>query len=153
MSDRLRFWKRHFHALSDEDLCALPARKLKKTERLGLLETLYERLPPYESNRDRYLFLVRRFQRLYCLRGAFCADCNSKMSHVREYYMVKNHVWEQAWANCYRSPTGDGQLCIGCLERRIGRTLMRHDFNDAPANNLDDYMSDRLRNRLTRHEA
>lgn len=147
MTDRLQFWKRHFRTLSDEDLCAVHTRDLKKTERLGLLEALYERLPD-NCNSDS-LFLLRRFQRLNCLRAAFCADCNSKMSHVREYYMVKDHVWEQAWANCYRSPTGDGQLCIGCLERRIGRALTRHDFTDVPANNPDDYMSDRLRSRLT----
>jgi hypothetical protein len=40
-------------------------------------------------------------------------------------------------------------LCIGCLGRRIGRTLSRDDFTDAPINDPDkEGMSDRLRNRL-----
>ena len=41
-------------------------------------------------------------------------------------------------------------LCIGCLERRLGRLLTPLDFTDAPLNRLDDFAekSDRLLNRL-----
>jgi hypothetical protein len=49
----------------------------------------------------------------------------------------------------------DGQeiLCIGCLEKRIGRTLMSSDFTDAPINDPNDPdISDRLRDRLTTKE-
>jgi hypothetical protein len=44
-------------------------------------------------------------------------------------------------------------LCIGCLEKRIGRTLCRTDFIDAPINDPNEHQhSDRLRNRLARRE-
>jgi hypothetical protein len=46
--------------------------------------------------------------------------------------MVRDEVWEQAWAGRRKAWHGKlpGQeiLCIGCLEARIGRTLKRDDF-------------------------
>ena len=52
-----------------------------------------------------------------------------------------------------------GYLCIGCLERRLGRELVLADFTDVPVNRLGPgpdgayyewhYRSARLRNRLT----
>lgn len=35
--------------------------------------------------------------------------------------MVHDHLWAQAG-------TTDGFLCIGCLERRLGRRLQSRDF-------------------------
>jgi hypothetical protein len=69
--------------------------------------------------------------------------------------MVHDAVWNQAWSGRRKSWQGKvpGQqiLCIGCLEKRIGRTLTRDDFTDAPANDAKkNNMSDRLRDRLTR---
>jgi hypothetical protein len=43
--------------------------------------------------------------------------------------MVKDHVWYVE----ARMPD-QGQLCIGCLERRIGRRLKRRDFTNYPVN-------------------
>jgi hypothetical protein len=48
----------------------------------------------------------------------------------QETYIVHDHVWKAAgmepWGGC---------LCIGCLEKRIGRKLMPMDFpRDAPLN-------------------
>jgi hypothetical protein len=44
-----------------------------------------------------------------------------------ETYFVHNHIWKAAGM----TPGGwDGCLCIGCLERRIGRELKPHDFAD-----------------------
>jgi hypothetical protein len=42
--------------------------------------------------------------------------------------------------------TEAGMLCIGCLERRLGRQLTPDDFMAAPIN--DDPMASRLRDRL-----
>ena len=42
---------------------------------------------------------------------------------LTEIYMVKGPVWEAAGME----PMG-GCLCIGCLEKRIGRTLTSKDF-------------------------
>jgi hypothetical protein len=48
-----------------------------------------------------------------------------------EVYEVRNSVWKkagmEAWGGC---------LCIGCLEKRIGRRLKRKDFPDDPLNVL-----------------
>ena len=41
---------------------------------------------------------------------------------MHEYYMVQNDIWR-----VYRA--GDGMLCIGCLEKRMGRKL--------PVNEID----------------
>ena len=63
-------------------------------------------------------------------------------------------MWEQAWAGRRKAWHGKlpGQeiLCIGCLEQRIGRTLVRCDFTDSPINDPhEETMSARLRDRLT----
>lgn len=87
-----------------------------------------------------------------------CADCGVGTWTLGEFYGVKDEVWAQAWAGRLKPwHEIDGQqiLCIGCLERRIGRTLMACDFTDAPINDLTDphcsnQMSDRMRDRLGR---
>ena len=61
-----------------------------------------------------------------------------------EYYMVHDQVWNAAGL-----PPLGGCLCIGCLERRLGRKLTRHDFTDASVNDPSDLShTDRLRDRL-----
>ena len=42
-----------------------------------------------------------------------------------ETYMVRNAVWKAAGMEPY-----GGCLCIGCLEKRIGRRLMPDDFGE-----------------------
>ena len=57
-------------------------------------------------------------------------------SHIgmdSEVYMVRESVWKKAgmagkWA--------EGCLCIGCLEKRIGRRLKPKDFSDHPFNQI-----------------
>jgi hypothetical protein len=60
-----------------------------------------------------------------------CIDCGCDTVKRRrgrnEYYMVRDDVWTSARMQ-------DGMLCIGCLEARLGRRLMAHDFIDAPIN-------------------
>lgn len=70
-----------------------------------------------------------------------CADCRVQtLSH--EYYMVKDAVW-RAGAREHEL------LCIGCLERRLGRMLMARDFTSCPVNQEEDRMrSPRLQHRL-----
>ncbi|TDZ79639.1 hypothetical protein DE4585_03387 [Mycobacteroides salmoniphilum] len=50
------------------------------------------------------------------------------MSTVDKYYTLKNDVWAQA------NPDIDGNLCIACVEERLGRTLTAADFTDSPIN-------------------
>jgi hypothetical protein len=61
-----------------------------------------------------------------------CADCGIGTVTLGEYYMVRNDIWEQAWAGrrkwWYRHVPGQEILCIACLEARIGRELTVDDF-------------------------
>lgn len=62
-----------------------------------------------------------------------------------EWYMVTPQIWAAAGA----SP--DGFLCIGDLEKRIGRPLRRADFTAAPINDpLHPWHSPRLQAALLR---
>ena len=56
-------------------------------------------------------------------RGWHCVDCNFDTFGGGEYYMVTATVWESAGMEYH-----GGALCIGCLERRIGRALTPSDF-------------------------
>ena len=67
-----------------------------------------------------------------------CHDCGSRMTG--EYYMVHDEIWEHAGV-------GKSDLCIGCLETRIGRQLQPDDFAEVPVND-GHRASDRLLNRL-----
>ena len=65
-------------------------------------------------------------------------------THESEVYMVKNKIWKAAgmepWGGC---------LCVGCLERRIGRRLKPKDFElDHVFNNPGLPRSARLSDRL-----
>jgi hypothetical protein len=57
-----------------------------------------------------------------------------------EYYHVHDEVWSQA-----NMEPLQGELCVGCLEKRLGRKLHFTDFSDAKVNYLR--MSDRLSDR------
>lgn len=68
-----------------------------------------------------------------------CQDCQSETWH--EYYHVHNHLWDDYGA-------GQRQLCVGCLEKRLGRALVREDFSTAPINHYPLIRSTILRARL-----
>lgn len=77
-----------------------------------------------------------------------CLDCGVDTNKIDEYYMVKGHVWTQAMGD-----KPDGMLCIGCLEKRIGRRLQLQDFTEhmnqhGPWAGADRRLSKRLANRL-----
>jgi hypothetical protein len=103
-----------------------------------------------------------------------CCDCGIDTIESNEFYMINDDVWEEAWRDHRRRDEenvskwfmvdtdrweqawrdrrrrSDEILCIGCLEQRIGRTLMKNDFTDVPINDPNRYvMSDRLLDRLT----
>ena len=59
--------------------------------------------------------------------------------------MVHDDLWEYATDDF----GGDGMLCIGCLENRLGGLLTKDDFTAAPVNDLWGQVgSTRLVNRL-----
>lgn len=65
--------------------------------------------------------------------GMPCSVCNVDTSNINEYYMVKRRVW--LWVtSCPQERKG--YLCIGCLEKRLGRKLLPEDFTGVPVNRL-----------------
>jgi hypothetical protein len=79
-----------------------------------------------------------------------CADCGvntSSIDGIDEWYMVKDDVWIAARMKRSTLADGGGFLCIGCLEKRLGRQLWRPDFSDCPLSNSR-FGSPRLRLRL-----
>lgn len=71
-----------------------------------------------------------------------CVDCSQNTSY--EHYFATNEVWMK------QAGMGEaGMLCVGCLERRIGRRLEPTDFTDAHINNPKTHpMTMRLRARI-----
>jgi hypothetical protein len=77
-------------------------------------------------------------------RAFQCLDCDVDTLAIREYYFVRSAVWAEA------NPGIQGMLCIACLERRLGRHLGPHDFEEGACNQWWAQMiSDRLRSRMT----
>lgn len=69
-----------------------------------------------------------------------CLDCRVAVAEAGEGLYV---VEDQVWAESGLGPM-DGHLCIGCVEKRLGRTLVPDDFPDAPFNESGEWASDRL---------
>lgn len=74
-----------------------------------------------------------------------CVDCGVNTATLGEHYMLKDSVWYSAYAR------ERGMLCIGCIEKRLGRKLTKVDFNDSHVNRpaTGKVFSQRLMNRLT----
>jgi hypothetical protein len=70
-----------------------------------------------------------------------CGDCLVDVIEIGERYMVHDAVWPI-------EPDG-GVLCVGCLEKRIGRRLNARDFTDCLGNRGAWPQSERLRSRMT----
>lgn len=78
--------------------------------------------------------------------GSFpCFDCSIDTLAIHEYYMVHFELWERVAPDC----ASNVFLCVGCLERRMGRELVSTDFIEVPINYLPN-KSARLLNRLGR---
>jgi hypothetical protein len=86
-----------------------------------------------------------------------CVDCGAETTPDRrrrgakhEYYMVRDRVWSAAGMPDRPMNYHGDFLCIGCLERRLGRKLRRRDFTPALVNEIGRWNSDRMNDRLTR---
>lgn len=73
-----------------------------------------------------------------------CIDCKVDTSRIGEFYFISTALWVEAVGSI------QGMLCVGCLERRIGRKLCASDFTDAYINRTSwGSKSKRLLSRLT----
>ena len=76
-----------------------------------------------------------------------CLDCGVNTSEIEEYYMLHDRVWRSVTNQNERY----GMLCLGCIERRLGRLLEPTDFADVALNNrksLSKHGSERMLDRL-----
>lgn len=78
-------------------------------------------------------------------RRFICLDCGKDTGRMHEHYFIHTWLWIRA------VPTGDGMLCVGCLEARIGRRLTGIDFPPVTVNSpYYEPKSARLMSRLNR---
>jgi hypothetical protein len=63
---------------------------------------------------------------------------------IGEHYMLKDDVWFSVHGS------KKGMICLGCVEKRLGRRLVPDDFNDSHVNHPQPgkIMSARFVNRL-----
>lgn len=57
-----------------------------------------------------------------------CLKCGVDTGKIGEYYMLKDEIWFIV----HNSKVG--MLCIGCVEKILGRSLTKSDFNDSHVN-------------------
>lgn len=74
-----------------------------------------------------------------------CAGCGQCTLSMREHFRTTKDLWEDVG--------GPRALCVGCVEKRIGRKLLPKDFPAADARNScarrgSIRVSPRLRDRL-----
>ena len=58
-----------------------------------------------------------------------CKDCPANVIEIGEYYLVSPQLWEDKLHLKW-----DDNLCIGCLETRLGRKLRGRDLITWPTN-------------------
>jgi hypothetical protein len=64
-----------------------------------------------------------------CKRKKFlCLDCKVDTGKIGEHYMLTDSTWYQI------HNSNQGMICLGCVEKRLGRKLVATDFNDSHVN-------------------
>jgi len=71
-----------------------------------------------------------------------CIDCIKDTGKIAKFYMLRDEVWALTGLGT------TGMLCIGCAEGRIGRKLVKLDFNLSYLNTMPMARSMRLSDRL-----
>jgi len=75
-----------------------------------------------------------------------CKDCLVDTFETDEYYMVTDEIWNEIAPDDKHN--ADYYLCIGCIEKRLGRHLESQDFPMNLPINVKDKHSDRLQSRI-----
>lgn len=78
-------------------------------------------------------------------RKWLCLDCKIDTGKIGEHYMLVDATWQLA------HDSNKGMLCVGCIEKRLGRELTPADFElDVPINHNSPMWpkSDRLMKRM-----
>lgn len=61
-------------------------------------------------------------------RKFLCLDCGVDTGRIKEHYFIKTDLWLSV------VDSKKGMLCIGCLEKRLGRPLVKADFTNSYIN-------------------
>jgi hypothetical protein len=86
---------------------------------------------------------ARTYEERKNMAKPICNDCGVNVLKIGEYYMLKGELWEK------RLKLGwDDNLCIGCLEARLGRKVTIGDMAFLPAYRWMYPRSDRLTARI-----
>ena len=80
--------------------------------------------------------------RINSAMAVLCLDCDEDVIEMGEMFMVRDDVWLEA------NPDSNGMLCVGCIEKRLGRRLETGDFTDVEINRTG-HRSHRLRTRMS----
>jgi len=65
-----------------------------------------------------------------------CVDCGVDVQPIQNGPRAERYVvHDEVWAAAGMTPNG-GELCVGCIESRLGRQLVPGDFTDCPMNDL-----------------
>jgi hypothetical protein len=144
---------------ASRNLFACPLEKLDELEiPTGIAGEILTRLIKQSKAHSARLVAYQMLRRENWTGGNYepvqCDDCNCTIGGIGEWYLLKKAVWEQAWPGTSQKNTEMALkhfLCIGCIEKRLGRKLRRADFDmSSPHNKPNESMSVRLRNRLAR---
>jgi hypothetical protein len=98
-----------------------------------------------------------------CHCDVLCRDCGKDTFEIHESYMLDDDVWNKAikkepsyFEDEYHPVTKKTLrvlLCIGCVEKRIGRLLVPGDFPDFGINDHSAiHGSERIRHRLGKRD-
>lgn len=98
----------------------------------------------------------RGYKWVDCSEWYLCKDCDVDTADIDEYVMIDEALWESCITEEERENPSEERnrlmLCVGCIEKRLGRKLTSHDFpTDIPLNwsTVDHTESVRLQNRMT----
>jgi hypothetical protein len=75
-----------------------------------------------------------------------CNDCGVNVVTIGEFYMLTPNIWERQLGLGW-----DDNLCIGCLEKRLGRKVSMNDMSSFPHYSWMQPTSIRLKHRLFGH--
>jgi hypothetical protein len=81
----------------------------------------------------------------------YCEDCDGCLGTMGEWFQLKNAVWNQAWPGTAQRTSAKAPLpmkhflCIGCVEKRLGRKLSRRDFDMRRKINRTQWRGDMVR--------
>jgi hypothetical protein len=118
-----------------------------RSEPFGLIISRYrdpeKALISFDNGRT-WWGLTNRGDRLPAVPCHDCGDLDRTGEGPHEWYMIHDDLWAESGLG-----PDDGHLCVGCLEKRLGRQLTPADFKDVPLShppfgNLTARLLDRL---------